>query len=284
MRDRVAGRTTRVSVSGRGAQGDAASGQHGVAISGDGRLVAFDSYASNLVAGDTTQCHELRDRGQGGGCSDVFVRDRQAGTVEQVDVSSTGEPADGESYTLLDSMSGDGRFVVFESDARNLVSGGYWCVWRYTERSCSDVFVRDRATGTTESVSVRLSCRFDPDAPNLCHDGDSGAESPADSGDGAINADGRFVAFSSASSGLVLGDKNKANDVFVRDRLKMTTERASVGRGGQQADRQSETGDQRVRAFRCLCLRRRALIDGDQTGWRTCSCATASGAPPSGSA
>src|SRR5215211_5930248 len=120
VRDRAAGRTTRVSVSGRGEQGDAASGRHGLAISGDGRLVAFDSYASNLVAGDITQCHELRDRGQDGGCSDVFVRDRQAGTVEEVNVSSAGDPAEGESYTLLDSMSGSGRFVVFESDASNL--------------------------------------------------------------------------------------------------------------------------------------------------------------------
>ena len=239
VRDRTTGRTSRLSVSGRGEQGNAASGQHALAISGDGQLVAFDSYASNLVAGDTTQCHELRDPGQGGGCPDVFVRDRQAGTVEQVDVSSSGEPAEGESYTLLDSISTDGRFVVFESDAANLVPGESRCDWRVSERMCSDVFVRDRATRTTERVSVRLTCKPDPYAPNRCYDGDPAAESPADSGSGSISGNGRFVAFYSASSQLVPGDTNNVADVFVRDRLKKTTERVSIGRNKAQANDQS---------------------------------------------
>jgi Tol biopolymer transport system component len=240
VRDRATGRTTPVSVSRSGAQGNAASGQHGLAISGDGRLVAFDSYASNLVSGDTTQCHELRDPGQGdSGCPDVFVRDGKAGTTEQVDLSSAGEPAESESYTLLDAMSADGRFVVFESDAGNLASGSYHCEWRYSERTCSDVFVRDRAAGTTERISVRLACEPHPYAPDVCYDGDPTAESAADSGGGAISPDGRFVAFYSASSRLVPGDTNRVADVFVRDRLKKTTERVSVGRRDEQANGQS---------------------------------------------
>ena len=73
-------------------------------ISADGRFVAFASYASNLVAGDTN------------GTDDVFVRDRKQGTTELVSVSSAGEQANAGTYRAPDpSISADGRFVAFVS-------------------------------------------------------------------------------------------------------------------------------------------------------------------------
>src|SRR6188508_1225456 len=115
--------TARVSVDSLGQQSNAISAA--CAISADGRFVAFQSDASNLVAGDTN------------GLSDVFVRDRQNGTTERVSVSSNGAQADSSSGHAA--ISADGRWVAFYSYATNLVAGdtnGY-----------ADVFVRDRLTG-----------------------------------------------------------------------------------------------------------------------------------------
>jgi Tol biopolymer transport system component len=106
-------------------------------------------------------------------------------------------------------LSDDGRFVVFESFATNLVPND-------TNRM-SDVFVRDRTTGTTSRVSVATGGR----------QGDSHSGSPV------ISGNGRYVAFVSSASRLVAGDTNGASDVFVRDLRTGTTERVDVGPGGQ---------------------------------------------------
>jgi Tol biopolymer transport system component len=127
--------TTRVSVDSSGAEGDLASGTGGIAISADSRFVAFGSDADNLVAGDTNQS------------SDIFVHDRTTGIIERVSVDSSGGQADGTSF--WPSISSDGRFVAFASDADNLVAGD-------TNR-WSDIFVHDRSTGVTERVSVDSS-------------------------------------------------------------------------------------------------------------------------------
>src|SRR5437667_281655 len=123
--------TERVSVASDGTtEGNDAS--LGSALSADGRFVAFDSAATDLVAGDTN------------GVSDVFVHDRQTGTTERVSVASDGTQANNaSSYPAL---SADGRLVAFQSDATNLVAGD--------TNGATDVFVHDRQTGTTERVSV----------------------------------------------------------------------------------------------------------------------------------
>src|SRR5439155_14246673 len=107
VRDLTTGRIERVSVSSSGEQGNAPSLSG--SISSDGRLVAFRSDASDLVAGDTN------------GVSDVFLRDRAAGTTVRVSVASDGSQANGESDSAA--MSADGRFVAFRSAASNLVKG-----------------------------------------------------------------------------------------------------------------------------------------------------------------
>ena len=116
------GTTSRVSVSSTGAQAGGDSGRDFPSVSADGRYVAFDSYAANLVPGDTN------------GTSDVFVRDLRAGTTSRVSVSSTGAQPNGRSG--VPSVSADGRYVAFTSGAANLVPGD--------TNGAFDVFVRDR--------------------------------------------------------------------------------------------------------------------------------------------
>ncbi len=148
-------------------------------ISDDGRIIAFASEASNLVAADTN------------GVADIFIRDRQAGETTRVSVASDGTEGDGASAYA--SVSADGRFVAFRSDASNLVAGD--------TNFAADIFVRDRQTGQTTRVSVASD----------------GTEANLASYFASISADGRFVAFHSNASNLVAGDTNGNQDVFVHD-------------------------------------------------------------------
>ena len=196
VHDRQAGTTERVSVTTGGTE--ASDGSYLSAISADGRFVAFESDATDLVSGDTNSVR------------DVFVHDRQTGTTERVSVATGGVEATGGNSTFA-AISADGRFVAFDSDATDLVSGD--------TNGKSDVFVHDLQTGTTERVSVATG----------------GAEATGDSTAPAISADGRFVAFESDANDLVSGDSNGARDIFVHDRQTGTTELVSVATGGVQA-------------------------------------------------
>jgi len=179
VRDRVTGVTTRVSLATGGAQARSHSALP--AISANGRYIAFPSLASNLVAGDTN------------GTNDVFVRDRVAGVTTRVSLATGGTQANGESQVPM--ISADGRYVAFQSGARNLVAGD--------TNGLYDVFVRDRVSGVTTRVSVASGS----------------TQAKGHSFEPAISADGRYVAFGSWASNLVTGDTNSAADVFVRDRL-----------------------------------------------------------------
>lgn len=174
-------------------------------ISGDGRFVAFSSWATNLVTGDTN------DR------QDIFVRDRMSGTLELVSAASDGTQADAESYDPH--LSADGRFVVFESDATTLVAAD--------TNGARDIFVHDRAAGTTERVSVATG----------------GGQAANSSNRPAISADGRFVAFDSQAENLVPTDANGLTDIFVRNRVEGTTERISVAADGTEGDGSSFWAD-----------------------------------------
>ena len=188
--------TDRVSVSANGEQGNYNSEEP--AISGDGTVIAFVSYATNLVPNDTNER------------PDVFVRDREAGTLERVNVSSNEQEASGYPGTTDVDLSEDGRFVAFSSEAANLVVGD--------ANQAQDVFVRDRETGVTERVSVSSL----------------GTEGGRESFSPSISGDGRFVAFASRAPNLVESDTNGAMDVFVHDRATGVTERVSVtSREGQ---------------------------------------------------
>lgn len=186
----------RISVSSAGTPGNDFSRRP--FLGGDGRFVAFESSASNLVAGDGN--HFL----------DVFVRDRQAGTTRRVSVSSAGAEGDGISFGAK--MSGDGRFIVFESQASTLVAGD--------TNGFADIFVHDLQTGVTERASV----------------GNGNVEARSASAYAYTSWDGRFVVFYSSADNLVAGDTNGVADIFVRDRQAGTTERVSVSSDGVQGD------------------------------------------------
>lgn len=184
VHDIVTGITERVSVATDGSEANEYSSAG--LINTSGRFVAFSSWASNLVAGDTN------------GFVDCFVRDRDAGTTVRVSVASDGSESNG-SQNFCDGISGDGRFVTFNSNANNLVNDD--------TNGLTDEFIHDRLTGKTERISVANS-------------GDQATG--GNSGGGVPNADGRYVAFQSYATNLVPGysndHANDRNDIFLRDR------------------------------------------------------------------
>ncbi len=180
VHDRATGRTRRVNVASDGSQANSHS--YDAAVSGDGRIVAFTSFANNLVVGDSNNRR------------DVFVHDRATGRTERVNVASDGSQANRRSYSYEAAVSGDGRTVAFESDAGNLVPGDDNNSW--------DVFVHDRATGRTERVNVASD----------------GSQANHISSGAAVSGDGRTVAFRSYADNLVPGDSNNWGDVFVAER------------------------------------------------------------------
>jgi uncharacterized repeat protein (TIGR01451 family) len=203
VHDRQTGKTARVSVASNGAQGNGFSDSP--AISADGRFVAFESWADDLVVGDTN------------GAPDIFVHDRQTGKTTRVSVASNGVQSDGFSYHPA--ISADGRYVAFVSEARNLVAGD--------TNEIGDIFIHDRQTGKAIRVSVSSN----------------GAQAYADVGsDGPeISADGRFVTFYSEAYNLVAGDTNGWVDVFVHDWLTGKTTRVSVASDGREANNYTES-------------------------------------------
>lgn len=196
LHDRVTRTTERISVASDGTPANSFS--YRPDVSADGRYVTFSSYGSNLVADDSNA--QL----------DVFVRDRATGVTERVSVTADGTQGNGRSHGH--SISPDGRYVSFLSDATNLVAGD--------TNARTDVFLFDRETRLPERVSI----------------GTGGVQGNGYSTGGAITPDARWVLFSSDATNLVAGDTNYAIDVFVRDRVTGVTERVSVSSTGAQAE------------------------------------------------
>ena len=196
VRDLTTGTTRRVSVDNSGNQANGAcnefacEGSSVVSISSSGRYVAFNSAAFNLVANDTNELN------------DIFVRDRDTdadGVFDEMGAASTeranvvGCASQANRGGFSPSISSDGRYVTFNSQSTNLVSGD--------TNVSPDVFVRDQTTGTTQRVSV----------------GSSGTQSHLGGGGSSISSDGRFAAFSSQALDLVANDTNGFTDVFLRE-------------------------------------------------------------------
>jgi Tol biopolymer transport system component len=200
VHDRQTGQTTCVSVALDGAPGNSAS--FNPSVSADGRYVAFQSSATNIVSGDTN------------GKFDIFVHDRQTGQTMRVSVGSGGTQGNDDSGGYL-SVSADGRYVAFQSGASNLVSGD--------TNGNYDVFVHDRQTGQTTRVSVATD----------------GTQGNTASFAGFISGDGRYVAFESSATNLVSSDTNGSRDVFVHDRQTGQTTRVSVASGDAQGNNAS---------------------------------------------
>ena len=163
-----AGITERVSISSDGEQANYDS--YSSCISGDGRYVAFVSVVDQLPDDMYAE-------------SDVFVHDRQAGKTELVSISSDGTKGYGDSQ--LPSISSDGRYIAFQSNAENLVFGDF----NYSR----DVFVHDMKTGETKFVSVSSN----------------GDQANNESFSPSISANGRFVTFVSSANNLISNDTNE---------------------------------------------------------------------------
>ena len=176
VRDTVSNTTTRRSVSAAGAQANALSDDP--AISGDGTIVAFESDATNLIAGDTNAK------------KDVFAVILATGAAERASVSSTGEAGNHTSREA--SLSRDGRYVAFDSSASNFVAGD--------SNGKLDIYVRDRVSGATVLRSLALGTQVPGNNQSL---------------NPSISADGDTVAFESDATNLIAGDTNAARDVFV---------------------------------------------------------------------
>ncbi len=187
----------RYNVSSTGTEANDVSGGLKSSVSADGRYIAYSSKATNLVSGDLNTVE------------DVFVYDRVNQTTERISVSSAGGESDGVSD--YPQISADGRYVVFESAATNLVSDDTNAHW--------DIFIRDRVSNTTILVSNALGGGFAA--------GD--ALSPF------ISPDGNKVAFSSGASDMIASDTNGQQDIFIKDLTSGVTTRVSEATGGVEA-------------------------------------------------
>ena len=204
VRDRQNDTLTRVSVDSMGNEGNGSSQEPH--ISDDGRYIAFLSAASNLVAGDTNALF------------DIFLHDTQLDQTSRVSVDSDGNEANGSNVRL--SLSSNGRYVAFQSNASNLVAAD--------TNAFGDVFVHDTQSGDTIRVSV--------DSNGIEGNGHSGNLVE-------ISADGRYVVFSSDASNLVASDSNGVRDIFVHDTVNDTTERVSISSDADQANDDSFAPD-----------------------------------------
>ncbi len=199
LRDVQAGTTTLVDVDTNG-MGAGVSAVTVPSMTDDGSIVAFDAPDGNIVANDRN--HD----------TDIFVRNLTAQTTEMVSDHDPSLPSQtssgGVAGFAAGSLSADGRYLAFFSDADNLIPGdtnGY-----------RDVFVRDQITGTTTPVSLNTN----------------GVTGDGISTDPAISGDGRYVAYTSSADDLVANDNNDAQDVFVRDLQTGTTTLVSVSTDG----------------------------------------------------
>jgi len=203
VKDRISGYVWRVSAAANGEQANGVS--NNPTISANGRYIAFESAASNLVANDTNDVF------------DIFVFDMVTGKTERVSLSSSAEQAN--LGSVNSSISANGRFVAFASWAGNLVKNDTNDAW--------DIFVHDLLNGHTYRVSVASSGV------------QANKDSCLDSHCVSISSDGRYIAFESLATNLVENDTNKSKDVFVHDLETHQTERASVSSDGFEGNSKS---------------------------------------------
>jgi Tol biopolymer transport system component len=206
MRDVQSATTTLVDM-GTNTVGSGVSSLMRPGLSDDGRYLAFEAPDGSLVPDDSNKA------------VDVFARDCTLATTELISRRDPGLPSEtpnGPSRLSLLSLSGQGSFVAFASEADNLAPND--------TNGFRDVFVRDLLADSTLLVSADMW---------------GAAPGNGMSTDPAISADGRYVAFSSTASNLTAGDTNGVTDVFVRDLLTETTELVSINTSGFSGNRAS---------------------------------------------
>jgi len=201
VKDLQSGTIQRVSTDSAGAQGNGDS--YNARSSADDRYVVFESAASNLVIGDSN------------GIRDLFVKELQSGVTQRVSTDSAG--VQGNAGSDHAQFSADGRYVVFRSNASNLVADD--------SNKASDIFVKDLQSGAIQRVSTDSA----------------GAQGNSYSFDPQFSADSRYVVFESWASNLVVGDSNDAADIFVKDLQSGAIQRVSTDAAGEQGNAGSST-------------------------------------------
>jgi Tol biopolymer transport system component len=203
LRDRQTQTTTLINADTNGL-GVALTSQPVPSLSADGRYVAFEAPDGTLVAGDRNNAF------------DVFVRELTSGATELTSAHDSRFPSvtpGGPSHLASSSISADGRWLAFASDADDLVLND--------GNARRDIFLRDLTTGTTTLVSVNTN----------------GLPAEAPSSEPSLSADGRYVAFTSGADDLTAGDSNRQLDVFVRDLQSGVTKLVSVSTNGASSTR-----------------------------------------------
>jgi Tol biopolymer transport system component len=199
-----------------GAAGGGVGPSSSPVLSGDGHLVAFVSNADDLLnaagpvgRGNSSSKGKGRPQPDGDvGGTQVLLKDLNNGGLSLVSTDNRGRPGDGPSGSP--DMSGDGRLVVFQSTADNLVPRD--------DNDVQDVFLKDLKSGRVKLLS----------ADRRNHPGNGASEEPS------LALDGLFVALSSTANNLVEGDLNGASDVFVKNVKNGRTQLASVDADGNQ--------------------------------------------------
>ena len=235
LHDRQTGTTTRVSVPNLADQGNLGVQAAGVSfnpgnsfspsVSDDGRYVAFGSSATNLVlndsSGDSTNAF-LKG-------ADVFLHDTETGETIRVSVPNIADQGtlgpEANNNSRSPKLSADGKFIVFESDATNLVLGdtNNSCDLNFDltfDENCTDIFLYEIGTGVLTRLSVDSN----------------GVEGNGACIDPSISNDGLYVAFECNATNLVAGDTNGKYDIFVHKTSTNATTRVSVASGGTQGD------------------------------------------------
>ncbi|MBX3037583.1 MAG: PD40 domain-containing protein [Anaerolineales bacterium] len=259
LHDRNTGTTIIVSVASDGTQGNDTSTTP--CISSDGRYVVFKSSANNLVSGDTNNY------------SDVFLRDLLTNTTTRVSVSSSGVQGNG--FSDSPAISGNGQYIVFASDATNLIGGDV--------NFRTDIFLHNTQNSSTIRVSLGLGVESNHNSFNpiisdngrlvffeswgnnivsgdnnnrpdvfmydtqtnitiLISRSSSGTIGNDSSSLLDISSDGRYVVFSSSANNLVSGDTNSRMDYFLRDTINNSTTRVTVHSNGTQSNLSSNYG------------------------------------------
>lgn len=221
VRDLSSGSTWRVSVGPEGVEANGAS--YHPAITADGDKVAFASNSTNLIPGGTgffpSGPPENPSSTENPYAGHIYLHHIPTAITGLVSQSSEGEPGNGPSY--WPDISADGRYVAFASSASNLVPND--------TNGARDYFVRDLLTRRTERVSVGGDGNEGLYLTgSTCEDTQPFEYTPP-----SISDDGRVVAFTSDQMNLVPEDVNASTDVFVRDRLRGTTELASQNQDGR---------------------------------------------------
>lgn len=213
-KDLATGGIVRVNTANDGSQSSAGVTRY-ASLSADGNYAVFQSTASDLVSGDSN------------GVSDVFLKNLASGQVTLVSRDQSGEQGDASSG--FPSMSADGRYIAFFSNANNLSP--------LDQNPSSDIFVKDVVTGSIDVISTS----------------GEGAASDSFSDTPSISSDGRFVAFASAATTLTPGDTNARKDIFVKDRNTGAVVRASINSEGVEGNADSDapqiSGDGRIVVF-----------------------------------